>query len=82
MSKLREKLNNLDTQNLQNNDTLYSILEEMADRIEKLEGEAPKVRQYDTNYYKATTYFSQTGHATFTYDELSRFIERIIEDKP
>ena len=34
---LREKLNKLDSQNLQNNDTLYSILEEMLDKIEKLE---------------------------------------------
>ncbi len=37
MSELKEKLNSLDDQNLQNNDALYSLLEEIIDKIEVLE---------------------------------------------
>lgn len=86
MSELKEKLNSLDEQNLQNNDTLYSILEEIIDKIEDLEKNGTKNRKHDADYYLATVHFSKrispTGRAIFTYHELSRFIERIIEDKP
>ncbi len=37
MSELKEKLNSLDDQSLQNNDALYSLLEEIIDKIEVLE---------------------------------------------
>lgn len=37
MSELRAKLNQLDSQNLQNNDALYSLLEEIIDKIEEIE---------------------------------------------
>lgn len=81
MSSLREKINNLDTQNLQNSDTLYSILAEMADRIEKLEGKSPQKRKYDSNYYESRVFYNSANRAVFTRDEMTRFIERIIEDR-
>lgn len=82
MSSLREKINNLDTQNLQNNDTLYSILAEMADRIEKLEGNSPKTTQkHDVDYYMSKNYFNKVNRPVFTQDEIIRFIERINEDR-
>ena len=34
---LREKINQLDSQNLKTNDTLYAILEELLDKVEVLE---------------------------------------------
>lgn len=82
MNSLREKINNLDTQNLQNSDTLYSILAEMADRIEKLEGNSPKTtRKHDVDYYMSKIYFDKVKCAIFNQDEITRFIKRIIEDR-
>ena len=82
MNSLREKINNLDSQNLQNNNTLYNILAEMADRIEKLERNSPKTtRKHDVDYYMSKIYFDKVKCAIFSQDEITRFIKRIIEDR-
>lgn len=37
MTELRTKLNTLDTQNLENNDTFYSILSDLIAELEKIQ---------------------------------------------
>lgn len=84
MSKLKEKIRQLDNLNLKTNDAndlVYEILSEMADRIEKLEGNSSKARKYHVNHYIGDVNFSQTGRVIFGYDTLAEFIERIIEDR-
>lgn len=85
MSELKEKIRQLDNLNLKNNDAndlVYAILSEIADRIEKLEENSPKtIRKHDVDHYLSAVYFSASGRAVFTHDEITRFIERIIKDR-
>lgn len=85
MSELKEKIRQLDNLNLKTNDAndlVYAILSEMADRIEKLEGNSPKTtRKHDVDYYMSKIDFNKVNRAVFTQDEITRFIKRIIEDR-